>query len=117
MKQDDPELNQTWEQLLDKLEEIIGKRPADLNAVLFLIGVQELGQGLRVFSKEQKQDLMHIAICRILSKIGIYELEGLDQDGWPHWKLVNKLPHVNILSQESLLKAYTIEYFEDEGIL
>ena len=111
------ELTERWTTLLDKLEEIVGKKPADLNTVLFLIGVQELGQGVRTFTKEQKQDLMHIAICRILSKIGVYELEGMDEDGWPHWKLVKKLPGVDINNQEQLLKTYAIEYFEDEGIL
>lgn len=55
-------LSQSWDILLDKLEQILGKRPADLNAVLFLIGVQELGKGHRFFTKEEKQDLMHIAI-------------------------------------------------------
>lgn len=113
------ELNteERWETLLDFLEETIGKRPADLNAVMFLIGVQELGQGARKFTKEQKQDLMHIAICRVLSKAGFYELEGLDKDGWPHWKLMKKLPHVDLLNQEHLLKIYVLDYFEDEGIL
>ena len=62
-----------------------------LNAVLFLIGVQELGRGLQRFSKEEKQDLMHIAICKVLSLSGFYELEGTDEAGWPHWKLVKKI--------------------------
>jgi hypothetical protein len=105
-----------WEKTLDFLERTVGKRPQDLNAVLFLIGVQELGQGVKVFSKEQKQDLMHIAICRLLSKTGIFELEGHDQDGWPHWKQVGKIPHLDLLSQEDLLKQYVIEYFEDEAV-
>lgn len=117
MKQEDTELKENWDQLLDALEKIVGKRPKDLNAVLFLIGVQELGQGIRVFSKEQKQDLMHIAICRILSKTGIYEFEGLDQDGWPHWKLNENLPKLDVANQEKMLKMHVIEYFEDEGIL
>lgn len=117
MKNEDFELKERWERLLEKLESIVGKKPKDLNAVLFLIGVQELGQGVRVFSKEQKQDLMHIAICRVLSKPGIYELEGHDQDGWPHWKLTQKLPKLDIQNQEKMLKMYTIEYFEDEGII
>lgn len=103
-----------WEGLLDQLEALMGKRPADLNGVLFLIGVQELGQGYRNFTKEQKQDLMHIAICKVLSYSGFYELEGLDAEGWPHWKLVQKLPHVDLLSQEKLLKGYVVEYFRRE---
>ncbi len=103
-----------WHQLLNKLGELIGKKPADMNAVLFLVGVQELGQGKKVFSKEQKQDLMHIAICKVLSLSGFYELEGLDEQGWPHWKLVKKLPHFDLLEQEKLLKMHVIEYFEKE---
>ncbi len=118
MKKDiDPELKQKWQSLLKALEQMLGKRPKSLNAVLFLIGVQELGQGVKVFTKEQKQDLMHIAICRVLSKAGIYALEGHDQDGWPHWKLVNKLPYVNTFEQEKMLQMYVLEYFADEGIV
>jgi hypothetical protein len=107
-------LKQSWGNLLDFLEKNIGKRPTDLNAVLFLIGVQELGKGNIRFTKEQKQDLMHIAICKALSLGGFYELDGLDQDGWPHWKLVKKLPHFDLISQESLLKHFVIQYFEQE---
>ena len=102
------------QRLLNSLTELIGKKPADLNAVLFLIGVQELGQGKKVFSKEQKQDLMHIAICKVLSLSGFYELEGLDEQGWPHWKLVKKLPHLDLLEQEKVLKMHILEYFEKE---
>ena len=107
-------LSQEWDILLDKRERMMEKRPSDLNSVLFLIGVQELGKGHRFFTKEEKQDLMHIAICKVLSFSGIYELEGTDQDGWPHWKLVQPLPFVNLLEQEKLLKAHVIEYFEKE---
>jgi len=82
----DLELERMWSSLMTSLESMIGKRPKDLNAVLFLIGVQELGKGRKVFSKEEKQDLMHIGICKVLSLSGYYQLEGLDQDGWPHWK-------------------------------
>lgn len=110
----DLELERNWQILLSRLENIIGKRPADLNAVLFLIGVQELGKGGRHFSKEEKQDLMHIATCKVLSLAGYYKLEGLDQDGWPHWKPVKKLPHFSLGEQERLLKMHIIEYFEQE---
>ena len=107
-------LERSWQFLLDELEVAIGKRPKDLNAVLFLVGVQELGKGRKTFSKEEKQDLMHIAICKVLSLSGFYELEGLDEEGWPHWKLVKKLPHFDLLEQEKLLKMHIIEYFEQE---
>ena len=110
----DLDFERSWSSLMTGLESIIGKKPKDLNVVLFLIGVQELGRGKRVFSKEEKQDLMHIGICKVLSLSGYYELEGLDQDGWPHWKMIKKLPHVDMLEQERLLKMHVIEYFEKE---
>ncbi len=113
----DLELEREWQALLEKLEHAIGKRPADLNAVLFLIGVQELGRGRRNFTKEQKQDLMHIAICKVLSFSGFYELEGVDEDGWPHWKMMKKLPHFDLLDQEKLLKMHVIEYFSKEVVI
>lgn len=114
MLKKDLELERSWQKLLTEVEKTIGKNPKDLNGVLFLIGVQELGKGHTVFSKEEKQDLMHIAICKVLSLSGFYELEGLDQNGWPHWKLIKKLPHFDLLEQEKMLKMHVIEYFEVE---
>ena len=114
MYKKDLELERSWQRLLNDLKDIIGKRPTDLNGVLFLIGVQELGKGKKYFSKEEKQDLMHIAICKVLSYSGFYELEGLDEEGWPHWKLKKKLPNFDLLEQEKLLKMHVIEYFENE---
>ena len=110
----DIDLERQWVKLMSVLDEKINKRPKDLNAVLFLIGVQELGRGVNSFSKEEKQDLMHIAICKVLSYAGFYDLEGIDEDGWPHWKLKRELPHFDLLEQEKLLKMHIIEYFERE---
>lgn len=105
-----------WDELLYKLREFTGKE-ANLDAVLFLIGIQELGQGFKHFSKEEKQDLMHIGTCKVLSYSGYYELEGKDQDGWPHWKLAKKVPAISLKEQEEMLKMHVIEYFEKEGIV
>ena len=110
----DLDLDRKWQALLGAVESMIGKKPKDLNGVLFLIGVQELGKGQQVFSKEEKQDLMHIGICKVLSHSGYYELQHLDKDGWPHWKLVKKLPHFDLLEQEKLLKMHVMEHFEKE---
>lgn len=101
-----------WEDLLDQLTTLLGKRPADLNAVLFLIGVQELGKGPIRFSKEAKQDLMHIAVCRVLSQSNHYILNGYDKDGWPIWDLVKPLPHGDLATQETFLKKHIILYFQ-----
>ena len=107
-------LDRNWQSLLGEIERMLGEKPKDLNGVLFLIGVQELGRGHQLFTKEQKQDLMHIAICKVLSYAGYYVLDGLDKDGWPHWKLVKKMPRFDLLDQEKLLKAQVLEYFEQE---
>jgi hypothetical protein len=114
MYKKDLELAKKWSHLLSLIETNFGRKPKDLNGVLFLIGVQELGQGYRNFSKEEKQDLMHIAICKALSFSGYYELEGVDKDGWPHWKLIKKLPRFDLLEQEQLLKLNVLEYFVNE---
>jgi hypothetical protein len=103
-----------WDNLIRFLKQTTGKKPSDLNGVLFLIGIQELGKGNLRFSKEEKQDLMHIAICKVLSAGGYYELEGIDAEGWPHWKLIKPLPPFDLLSQEALLKHYVIEYFRND---
>ena len=111
----DLDLQIRWSKLINLLEKQLGKRPKDLNGVLFLIGVQELGKGPQVFSKEEKQDLMHLGICKVLSLAGYYELEGLDDDGWPHWKALKKIPKIHLGDQEKLLKLQVIEYFEKEA--
>jgi hypothetical protein len=103
-----------WARLLFRLKAFFGKTP-DLNAILFLIGVQELGQGIRNFSKEEKQDLMHIAVCKLLSLSGYYRLTGIDQEGWPHWESTELLPHLNLLEQEDLLKMHILDYFLAEN--
>src|SRR5262245_42320204 len=80
MLKKDLELERGWQWLLDEVSRQMGERPKDLNGMLFLVGVQELGKGKQKFTKEQKQDLMHIAICRVLSLSGFYVLEGSDSD-------------------------------------
>ncbi|MDO9374774.1 MAG: hypothetical protein Q7T76_10160, partial [Ferruginibacter sp.] len=77
------DLQVRWLKLRIKLKEKYGIKP-DMNGVLFLIGIQELGTAKQEYSKEQKQDLMHIAICTILAPSGYYVLSGYDEEGWPH---------------------------------
>ncbi|RTQ48431.1 hypothetical protein EJV47_15780 [Hymenobacter gummosus] len=102
-----------WWLLMTELRQRFGKKP-DLNALLLLIGVQELGQGLGPFSKEQKQDLMHIATCRLFSISGYYELERVDEDGWPHYRLINPVPFATLKEQERMLKWHILEYFAQQ---
>jgi|SRR5476651_505434 hypothetical protein len=107
------EVNIKWKELQGRLAEYFDTDTPDIKVVLFLIGVQELGQGPKKFSKRQKEELMHIANCRLFSKLGFYELEGLDQDGWPHWKLMQPIPNYTLLEQEMIIKSLMIDYFEE----
>lgn len=101
-----------WWDLERKLMDRFGKKP-DVEAILFLIGLQEIGLSLEKISKEQKQDLMHVAICTILSSSGYYIVEGQDQDGWPHFKQLKNLPIMNMIEQEAFLKDHILLYFDN----
>ncbi|RAJ03949.1 hypothetical protein LX64_02826 [Chitinophaga skermanii] len=107
------DFGQRWKALEEMLTERFGKTP-NMEAILFLIGVQELQKFKKKYTKEQKQDLMHIAVCTLLSLGGYFEFEGLDNDGWPHFKEVSPVPKMGLQEQEHLLKEYVLEYFEVE---
>lgn len=105
------DLQTRWWTLEAKLVERFGKKP-DMEAILFLIGMQETGFLNSKITKEQKQDLMHVAVCTLLSASGFYELEGRDKDGWPHFRQLKELPNLNMVEQESFLKDHVLLYFE-----
>lgn len=107
------EINTKWKALQERIANEFDSDEPDIKVFLFLIGVQELGKGPKKFSKRQKEELMHIANCRLFSEMGFYELEGLDQDGWPHWKLVKPIPNYTLLEQEMVIKSLIINYFEE----
>lgn len=103
-----------WARLIDTLRlQMHLKKVPNMEAILFLIGVRELGKGPDEFTKEQKVDLMHIAICAILAPAGYYRLTHADQDGWPHWEQVKEIPFIDIFSQEIFLKSHIVDYFAD----
>lgn len=83
----------------------------DVQSMLFLIGVNELGVGYREFSKSEKTDLLHIALCTVLEPYGYYEFEGRDKDQWPHFKLLKNLPPLSDQQQQHLMKEAMIDYF------
>jgi uncharacterized UBP type Zn finger protein len=114
MQQAEEDLQVRWLKLRIKLKERFNIKP-DMNGVLLLIGVQELGQGPQEFSKEQKQDLMHIAVCTILAASGYYILDGLDEEGWPHFSQLKALPELETFEQENFLKDHVLLYFNNLG--
>ncbi len=105
-----------WINVLQILKEKFGKKP-ELESILFLIGMNELGRVEDKFTKEQKQDLMHIAVCKLLSYNGVYKMAGWDDEGWPMWETINQLPEMSAMQQEEILKRNIIHYFEENKIL
>jgi len=106
------DLQSRWWKLEEKFMDKFGKKP-DVEAVLFLIGIQEVRNLKKKFSKEQKQDLMHVAVCSLLSQSGYYKVEGHDEDGWPHFQQLKPLPQYNTMEQENFLKDHILLYFEE----
>jgi hypothetical protein len=106
-------ISNRWKVLTAELEK---RFDLDINieSILFLIGIRELGSnGKQEFTKEQKVDLMHIAMCKLLSSLGYYKLTHIDQDGWPHWELMTPLPQSDNATQTRLLRVLILDYFAE----
>lgn len=105
-----------WDKLRGKISERFGGE-VDYDGLLFMIGLQELAKPYRKYKKDEKLEVMHIAICTLLEPYGFYEYEGRDADGWPHWKLKENLPHLDAKQQNKLITDAIIEYFKKEGFI
>ena len=108
----DEKLKQRWEQVNRLLsEQFADGELLELDAVIYLIGVQELGQLHRKFKKDEKVNLMHIAICRLLEPYGYYAFDYFDEEGWPHYTLKEQLPTLKAGEQSVLMKEAIVQYF------
>lgn len=112
------ELKQDWDRLLEKLSsQFPGDGDLDLDGVLLLIGMQELQMGYIRLKKDDKLNVLHIAICTVLEPFGYYEFEKRDDDGWPHFKTLQPLPHLKAGEQAVLMKNAVVQYFKTNGYL
>ena len=108
----DEQLKERWALVVKKLsDQFADGDTLDLDAIIYLIGVQELGQLDREFKKDQKLDLMHIAICKLLTPYGYYEFDFVDDDGWPHYTIKEELPNLKAGEQSILMKEAIVNYF------
>ena len=107
-------LKEKWDILVTKLsEDFSDGDELQVDGIIYLIGVQELGQGHRKFKKDEKVNLMHIAICKLLEPYGYYEFDFFDEDGWPHYKTTTELPNLKPCEQTVLMKEAIVIYFDD----
>lgn len=112
----DYEIELKFQKVKGELEKSFGAG-MDLQAILFLVGVNELGFGYKDFSKSEKTDLLHIAICTLLEPYGYYSFSGKDDDGWPHFVLEKELPALNSREQEHLIKEALVDYFQENDYI
>jgi hypothetical protein len=114
----DIQLKERWENVVTILSNQFAEGDVlDLDAIIYLIGVQELGKVKKTFKKDEKIELMHIAICRLLEPYGYYEFEFFDNDGWPHYKVKEELPPLKAGEQSVLMKEAIVNYFLERELI
>jgi len=89
----------------------------EVDGIIYLIGLQELGQPHQQFKKDEKLNLMHIAICRLLEPFGYYKFSHFDDDKWPHYDLISEIPPLKAGEQSVLMKEAIVLYFRNNGLL
>ena len=114
----DIQLKERWEKVVHILSNQFAEGDQlDLDAIIYLIGVQELGKFHQLFKKDEKLNLMHIAICRLLEPYGYYEFEFFDKDGWPHYIVKEELPPLKAGEQSILMKEAIVNYFLEKELI
>ena len=114
----DIQLKERWENLVNLLSNQFSQgEDLDLDAIIYLIGVQELGKLNQAYKKDEKLNLMHIAICKLLEPYGFYEFDYVDADGWPHYIVKEQLPALKAGEQSVLMKEAIVNYFLDRELI
>ena len=114
----DIQLKERWEKVVELLSnQFADGDTLDLDAIIYLIGVQELGKFKQVFKKDEKVNLMHIGICRLLQPYGYYEFDYVDNDGWPHYIVKEELPPLKAGEQSILMKDAIVTYFIEKELI
>ncbi|MBA22237.1 MAG: hypothetical protein CMP52_02700 [Flavobacteriales bacterium] len=112
------ELKERWETLISLLTERFSETETiDIEGILYLIGIQELGQIHKRFKKDDNVNIIHIGICSVLEPFGYYEFDYFDDEGWPHFKLVEELPTLKPGEQSVLMKDAVVHYFIEKGLI
>ena len=114
----DEVLKERWDRVVEILSnKFADTEDLDIDGIIYIIGVQELGQGYRKFKKDEKVNLMHIAICRLLEPLGYYEFDFFDEEGWPHYKIKEELPFLKPGEQSIMMKEAIVNYFIEKELI
>ncbi len=101
-----------WNNVLNTLQKQFGNTP-DVQTIIFLVGHRELGKHQVKFTKEQKQDLIHVGVCTLLAQADYYVFLDNDEDGWPHFEYNREKEKLDNEQQEKLLKKMIVQYFKN----
>ena len=108
----DKKLKDRWDRLLTVLSKRFSDGESlDVEGVLYLVGLQELGQIHQKMKKDDNVNLIHIGICTVLEPYGYYRFDFYDEEGWPHFELLEALPPLKPGEQSILMKEALVEYF------
>ncbi len=108
------ELDKKWKKVKNFFsDKFADGEEVDVESMLYLIGVQELGNGKLEFEKDEKIELMHMATCKLLEPFGYFEFSLQDPDGWNHYEQVKAMDDLNEKQQFDLLKKACVFYFEE----
>ena len=114
----DEQLKTRWGKVVTHLSnQFADGETLDLDAIIYLIGVQEFGKFKQEFKKDEKLNLMHIAICRLLQPYGYYEFDFVDKEGWPHYTVKEELPPLKAGEQSILMKDAIVTYFLEKELI
>jgi hypothetical protein len=114
----DTQLKERWENVVATLSNQFSQgEDLDLDAIIYLIGVQEFGRFQQLFKKDEKLNLMHIAICRLLEPYGYYQFDYVDKEGWPHYIIKEELPPLKAGEQSVLMKEAIVNYFIEKELI
>lgn len=103
------DVDKKWKEVITRLEKEFNQEMT-LKGVLYLIGVQELGFGLKKFEREEKLSVLHVATCKILVPFGYYKFEKIDDEGWPHYAELAAIKELSEKEQGLLIKKAIIKY-------
>jgi hypothetical protein len=107
------ELNFNWLKVQHFIKDKFGISVLpNLDTVLFLIGIQEIGKINTDYSKEDKLGITTLGMCVVLSQDGYFKQDGFDKSGWPIWKELKPFTPKDDIEEQNIFKNLVLLYFE-----
>jgi hypothetical protein len=110
--QDEKIIQTKFKYLQTKLADQFGA-DMDIVNILYLIGVQEAGEGFDKFTKDEKTELITIANNKVLSYFGYYKQSGIGLKNWPVYEQLKEISHLSQSEKDTLILNGIIYYFAD----